>query len=239
MTAIKFDVSGSDPEKATRVFEDPKPGAYKAKILECKSTKPRGKDRRLEVVYEIVDKKYKGARLYEYINLELESVQWKMDQFLQAVGVATTTKRKGSFVPGKMKNKVVTLRVRAGMRNNDPEQYRAEVGGVFKVKEADEEEDEELDEDEDEEFSDEDEDEEEDEEEEDEEEEDEDEEEEDEDEEEDEEEEDEEENGDEPPYDEWSLPELRTEAKARSLPVKGTKKDLVERLEEDDEDPFA
>lgn len=136
MPKITFDVSGSDPKKATQDLEPPKPGVYVAKVDEINpgyskdedTGKPDKTRPRLEVIYRINKGKYKGAPLWDYLSFS-EASQWKLDQFLQAVGIATEKKRKGSFDTAKQVGKLVKVRVQG---QGSGEDYRARVRGVFK-----------------------------------------------------------------------------------------------------------
>jgi hypothetical protein len=141
---VKFDVSGSDPADATRDFEPPKPGVYKAKVAEINpgfsrddDGKPDKSRPRLEVVYRIQDKKYANAPVWDYLSFS-DASQWKLDQFLQAVGISSKTKRKGEFDTDKVAGKkIVKVRIIGETRNGA---YRARVGGVFKYNKDDDEE---------------------------------------------------------------------------------------------------
>lgn len=136
MPKITFDVSGSDPDNATKDVEPPKPGLYTCKVAEInpgfskdsETGKPDKSRPRLEVVYRIQGKKSTGAPLWDYLSFS-EASQWKLDQFLQAVGIATKKKRKGSFDTAKVVGKTVKVRV-VGEGSGD--NYRARVKGVFK-----------------------------------------------------------------------------------------------------------
>lgn len=215
MAKVTFDVSSQDPAKsAGGDFKVPKPSVYTVVLKEVKVTKPDGKDRRLEIVSEIKSGEFKGSRFWDYISLENEAVEWKLDQFLQAVGIATGKKRKGSFDTDDIQGETIRVRSKHETYNGE---VRAKVAAFLPA--AEDEEDEEPD---DEEVDDEPEDDEED----------------------DTEEDDEEESDDgdeeeaeaeaEDDYDEWSVPDLRTELKERELSTKGGKVVLVKRLRADD-----
>lgn len=211
MAKIKFDVSSSDAEKATANYAQPTPGVYRIKIKALDVKKPDGKDRRIEAQYEIVqDKKFKGARLFDYINLESESSAWKLDQFLQAVGAASTKKRSGSFDTEALLGKDLMCRVKNELYQGE---QRAKVGGVFALSDDEDEASEDSDEGtedvdeegEDEELA----------------------------------EDDEDESEEETDYSEWEISDLKAELKRRELSTKGKRTELTTRLEEDDaEDPF-
>lgn len=157
MPKIKYDVSGEDHDRAASGANAPKPGWYNARIKSCasgfakddsgKSDKSRP---RIELVYEIRDKKYRGAQVYDYISL-LEASKWKLDQFLQAVGIKTSKKEKGTFDTDDVQGTDVKLRVRGDTYNDE---YRAKVGRVASADaetDEDDEEEEETDEEEEEE----------------------------------------------------------------------------------------
>lgn len=134
MPKITFDVSNSDPDKATQDVEPPKPGVYVCKVAEINTGfsknddgKPDKERPRLEVVYRIHKGNSKGAPLWDYLSFS-EASQWKLDQFLQAVGVANKKKRKGSFDSAKVVGKLVKVRVTG---QGSGEDYRARVRGVF------------------------------------------------------------------------------------------------------------
>lgn len=154
MPKVTFDVSGSDPDEATRAPEPPRPGIYKARLVECTpgfkkgdNGKPDKTRPRLEVAYQIVahlpkdeppDEKHEavGAWVRDYLTFD-ESTQRRMDQFLQAFGLATKTKRKGEFDTDKLvaKKPFCKLRVRGDSYTPDGADepvYSAKAGGVFK-----------------------------------------------------------------------------------------------------------
>lgn len=230
MTKLKFDVSASDADKAVAgAGMSPQPGMYHAKIAEINERDGRGDDGRpdpdrpmLEVVYQIVkaDKKandkFKGSRVWSYLMLpghpSYEQTVWKIDQFLQAVGVANKRKRKGTFDPEEHVDGDVTIVVRAGKNQND--EYRGEIAQVlqydaetFGQSDSDDDDDEEVEVDDDdiEETEDEDVDEDAD---------------------------DEEEDAD---YSDWSLADLRAELESRGLDAVKGKAKMVAALEADDE----
>ena len=152
---IKFDVSGQDPsESASNFAEPPQPGVYMVKIIEAKPGYPRNDEARekprLEIVAEVIKakgdkKKHNGARLYDYIGFA-ENQLWKLDQFLQAMGLATAKKRKGSFDPDKLVGKTVKVRVSADSYEG---QYQARLKSYLLTSDDGEEMDDDLDDDED------------------------------------------------------------------------------------------
>lgn len=142
MPMIKFDVSDQDPDESTSAPEPPPPGLYKAKILSAipgyktgEDGKPDKSAPRIEVTYEVIEtadsknKDYKGGgRVWDYVTF-YETTKRRLDQFLQAVGVATGSKRTGQFDPEKLANKIVKIRVN-GRKGED--EYRPNLAGVWK-----------------------------------------------------------------------------------------------------------
>jgi len=134
---IKFDVSGSDPERATSGGEPPKPGIYVATIKELKEGIKKGEVgdefKRLEVVYEIAKGTHKGYPLFDYLAYS-EAAQWKLDQFLQAIAVASTTKRKGQFKTEDYIGTPVRVRIKGETYEGE---YRPKVGFVMMAEDSD------------------------------------------------------------------------------------------------------
>lgn len=221
MAKLKFDVSGSDPEKATGSSFDPcKPGVYQAVIddYDLGVAKSSGNEM-LTLTYKVITPgSEKSKKLWDRIVLT-DKAAWKMDQFLQAVGKATKKKRKGTLDLDDLIGETLTVNVRQGEYNGDPTAEVARVSAPADEDDLDEDlededlEDEEL-EDEDEDLEDEEED----------------------DEEEEDEDEDDEELEDE--YEDMSVAELRKELKDRELKAAGAKPSLIARLRADDEEPF-
>lgn len=151
---IKYDVSKSDAEKAVGGdFEQPKPGVYTAKVVSITDTHPKDqktgrpdkKRHMLEIVYEVVDKKFKGSRVWDYIvdytDPESASI-WKWDQFLQAFGYASKKKRKGTFDTDDVVGERCKIRIKGDSYDGE---YRAKIGAVLAIGDD---EDEEIDDDE-------------------------------------------------------------------------------------------
>ena len=142
MPVIKFDVSDVDPDESTAAPEPPPPGLYKAKIVGAVAGYKTGEDGkpdksapRIEVTYEVIEsadeknKNIKGGRVWDYVTF-YDTTKRRLDQFLQAIGVATKGKRSGSFDPEKTAvGKIVKIRV-YGERGR--EDYRPQIGGVWK-----------------------------------------------------------------------------------------------------------
>jgi hypothetical protein len=217
---LKFDVSGSDPAKATGSnFEPPPAGTYNCRIDETTMGTTRKGDQMITAVYEITDGQHKGKKLWDRIVLT-KAAEWKLDQFLQALGIASSRKRKGVLDLEEIVGERITVKVKQGEYNGNP---TAEVDRVSAAADSDD-----LDEDEDEEDYDEDLDEDDDL---------------DEDVDDDleeEEEEDEEQSAtdSDDDYESMSLAELRAELKERELNAKGAKPSLIARLRENDEEVF-
>lgn len=240
MGKIKYDVSSSDPDKAKGgQRQSPRPGLYVAEIIEINETgardqrsgKPDPDRPMLEVIFQITDadkeknKKYEGSRMWHYPLLpghpSFDQTAWKLDQFLQAIGVATKKKRKGSFDPDDFIGTEVALMVRAG--KDQDKNYRGEIAAVMEYDEdtfgedSDDDDDDEMDDDDIEDREDDDEDE-------------------DEDDDEDGDDDDESDEDEEESYEDWSVADLRAECVERGLSKTGKKSDLVARLEENDEE---
>jgi hypothetical protein len=149
---VKFDVSGTEPEEnAGKIFEEPVPGVYKAKVQACthgfsknqETGKPDKTRPRLEVVYEITQEgKHKGARLWDYL-VFTEASAWRMDQFLQAMGITNAKKRTGEFDTDDLVGMPVKIRVAA---DKNEATYRPRVATVVMGSDEDAEDDEEMEE---------------------------------------------------------------------------------------------
>lgn len=140
MPKVPYDISTSDPKRARGgASVQPKPGWYDAKISSIEVRKDK-KD--LVIIYEVTKGKYKGAKVYDYISYVNEAVAWKMDQFLQAIGVVDDSKKrknKGSLDTKEAEGTEVKLRVRGDTYN---EEYRAKAGAVAAAGTEEEDEDE-------------------------------------------------------------------------------------------------
>jgi hypothetical protein len=138
---------------------------YRGKLTTCEMHYKKGENGRpdktrpsLHCVYQITQKVGKGGKamkleqqygtLHDYVSFSSDSV-WKLDQFLQAMGVATASRgRKGKFDPAKMVGKYVLINVKQD-RSGEGDEYRARVRAVLrdaraKAQTEDEEEDEEY-----------------------------------------------------------------------------------------------
>lgn len=109
MPKIKYDITGSDPEKAIKGFELPKPGVYLCKIDEVGDKPSKGGNPMLTLTYKIVKGDHKNFTVNDYVVLT-EAASWKLDQVLQAVGIASKTKgRKGTLDTDKLLGKLVKV----------------------------------------------------------------------------------------------------------------------------------
>ena len=131
MVKIKYDVSDSDPTRASAGPRELAPtGIHGARLIECNYREPgkdkaEGKDPDLECIYEFEDN---YAPVWDYVGLG-ERAKWKLDQFLQAMGVASEDRRKGEFDTKDLISRKVQLRI---TRGQDLEgNYRPNVGGVY------------------------------------------------------------------------------------------------------------
>lgn len=89
MATLKFSITSENIEAAQSAGGEPAPpGFYSAEITSCEHEKPRGKAERIHVQYRIFDEAENYATLHEYIVIG-PTTEWKMTQFLVAVGVAT------------------------------------------------------------------------------------------------------------------------------------------------------
>lgn len=95
MAKLKYDASGIEPGYRGDM---PKPGVYRARIVEITDEQPEGKERRLHVVAELTSEAgdAAGYRFHEYINMKgkpggvlipQESVAWKWRQLVDALGL--------------------------------------------------------------------------------------------------------------------------------------------------------
>ena len=106
MARVKFDVRGVEGARSLLPA-----GVYNAKIAQADVTKPEGKDERIEVILEVVgDKTHKGAKLYEYINLESEAARWKLREFLEAAQVIKNGKEAGTLDTSKLVGVVIGVK---------------------------------------------------------------------------------------------------------------------------------
>jgi SAP domain-containing protein len=150
MAKIKFDVRDSDPDKAVSAgnFEQPKPGVYKAKLVACDQEfakdeatgKPDRKRPMLVCKYELTDKragKANGAWLWDRVSFS-DAAKWKLDQFLQAFGIADKKKRTGELDTDVLVGEACTIRVKGGTYQGE---YRGEVGAVLAASDEDDEDD--------------------------------------------------------------------------------------------------
>lgn len=149
MATVKFDVSGSDPEKAVAgIGNPPPPGVYLAKISEMNPGFSKGEDGkpdktrpRVEVVFHVQEKPFMGWPMWYYLTFGKGFPEQKLDQFLQAVGVANKGKRKGSFDTDEQVGKLVKIQI---VGRKDRTDYDPEVKNVMSAEgaEVSEEEDE-------------------------------------------------------------------------------------------------
>jgi len=211
---LKFDVSDSDPAKASATgtsFEPPPPGTYVCRIDDASLGKSRKGDDMITLVYEIASGEHKNKKLWDRIVLTKAS-EWKLDQFLQAIGAASSRKRKGVLDLEEIVGDAIVVQVKRGEYEGNP---TAEVARVSAAADDDDLEDDDFDEsdddieDLDDEIDDADD--------------------------EDPEDEDEEEDDD---YESWSIAELRKELSDRELNPKGAKPALIARLREGDQQLF-
>lgn len=134
MPKIKYDVSNVDDSGG---FEHVQPGMYIGKISEItlKDSKS-GNGPMLEVILQPAktadgktvkpkDKKKQVARVYTYVLLEHEPSDWKLKEFIKAVGL----KDKGMIDTDKLVGKEVQMNLKSDTDLND--QYRPRVGKLM------------------------------------------------------------------------------------------------------------
>lgn len=135
MAKVKFDVSGVDPEDSAGVTGEQAPvGVYPAKIRSCEAGYAKGENGQpdksrpmLIVEVSLLKPNGKPAAYYpvrDYVSFS-DAAQWKLDQFLQAVGIASRNKRSGSFDTAKIVNKKLKIRIKGDTYNGE---YQARVG---------------------------------------------------------------------------------------------------------------
>jgi len=110
MAKLKYDVSGTKHEDSVgREWKLPPQGVHDVKITAIDLETPPEKNVRLHIVARIINEKEADnyAPLHDYIPTELESMVWKLDQFLAAIGLTSKTKRKGELDTEKVKGMVV------------------------------------------------------------------------------------------------------------------------------------
>lgn len=144
MAKIKFDVSASDPEdsKGRGDIEQAPKGVYLAKFIEIAqhfakddSGKPDKSRPSLKVVVQPYEGKKTYGYVYAYISLG-ESSLWRLDQFLQALGLASKKKRTGELDPAKIVGKKeIGVRLKDGTDQNG--ERRAEVATWLDPKDMD------------------------------------------------------------------------------------------------------
>ena len=201
---LKYDVTASDAGKATGSnFEKPTPGVYDARIDEITQKQSKSGNPMLEVVVEITGPKFVGSKVWDYIVLNENSL-WKLDQFLQAFGIASTKKRKGTVDTDELLGETVKVRIKGETYNDE---YSARLGAYMMSSDDDDDADDDSDDDIEESDRDEDEDDIEDVD------------------------EDEEPEDD---YQDMTVPQLREELEQRDLVTNGAKPALIARLREDD-----
>lgn len=114
-TKVKYNVKGVDPGGDRTM---PKAAVHRCKVTSCTVVKPEGKDRRIEAQYTVMDDDPKGSKgyvLYDYINLEREDLDWKLAQFIKAVGLPET----GSFDPDEIVGTALNIRVKIRPETDD------------------------------------------------------------------------------------------------------------------------
>lgn len=112
MAKIKVDLTDQDAEKNKGGSFDPLPkGVYTAKITDVTDVKTRNGNAMANITWTVQDKAFRGRLVFDRVILDLDSVKWRLDQFLQAVGLVTDKKRKITLDTADLMNKVAKLSV--------------------------------------------------------------------------------------------------------------------------------
>lgn len=133
MANVKYNVKGVE---AGQDFDTPIPvNVYKARIVECVEgqSKSSGNDM-LTVTLEIATGDWKGRKLWDYIVLN-DASAWKLRQFLEAVGIVGNGKKEqGTFDPQAIVGTLLQVRV----RHQTDEEFgtRAKVGSLSAMPEG-------------------------------------------------------------------------------------------------------
>lgn len=140
---VKYNVKGVDPGGDRTL---PKAAVHRCKVIACVVGEPSGKDKRLEVQYQIMDDEPKGSKgyiLYDYINLVREDLNWKLAQFIKAMGLPESGAFDAEDVVG------TGLNIRVKIRPETEEFAAKAVPGLLLPLDGEDEDDEDLSEDED------------------------------------------------------------------------------------------
>lgn len=148
MTKVKYDVTGVEPGQD---FDTPVPvGLYVANIADVvEGTSKSSGNPMLTVTYSIIrdakngNKDWKGRNLWDYIVLN-DSSAWKLRGFLEAVGLVSDRKQKGTLDT----DALIGTKVQVRVKHDTDEEYgtRAKVGTVLAMPDTEPEEEPEEDE---------------------------------------------------------------------------------------------
>jgi hypothetical protein len=123
---IKYDVSGVEPSEDRPLIPV---DVYTCKLVQCLDAKPSGKDRRLELIFEIVSGDYKGQKLYEYVVLN-EASEWKLAEFIRSLGL----KDKGNLDPNKILGTLLSVKTK--IETSDAYGSQARVARMMLLKDG-------------------------------------------------------------------------------------------------------
>lgn len=127
---IEYDVTGVE-ESSGGTGVKVKPGVYPAKIMKCEAREKKRDNtpaNDIEVALSVGDE---YDWLFTYVGL-YESVDWKLAEFIRALGL----KDKGKLNPERYIGKIIRVKVNPGSYNDE---YRPEVGRLMKAQPGDEE----------------------------------------------------------------------------------------------------
>jgi len=125
MVKLKHNSKNVDRSKD---FHPPKPGAYLMKIESC--TYEKDKERKVFAVRQTEADEEGHGKGYGYWDYVADHVEWKMDQWLNAIGIETEGVDEVSFDTQDFVGKIVRGRVVEDFYDGD---YRPKLGRVFPV----------------------------------------------------------------------------------------------------------
>jgi hypothetical protein len=135
--SVSWSVANSDADKASEIREGiptPPQGMYKAKVADIKLGHKLEDgvivdgSARFEVRAQLVDSgPYTGWTRTDYIPVENPATEWKLDQFLQAFGIASGKKRTGTAKKSDFLGKTAMVRIRH--RSYEDADGNPQVGG--------------------------------------------------------------------------------------------------------------
>lgn len=126
---LKYNTKGEDHGKnSAGGWTEPRNNqTLVCKLVKLEEAESSNKNQMLKVVAEVVeDGPHKGFRGYDNV-MFMDSTKWKVDQFLQAVGVDTAAQEEGTFHPKKHIGTLVKVRFKDESRTITNDDGAAEV----------------------------------------------------------------------------------------------------------------